>query len=289
MKRFLPVLYVLSSPALAQESREAPISDTEDAGLNSVDVDRGRLHPVLGLDLRNGDFVRGSYDDDGANLDTIAVHVQVGLVFELARKPDGNSTAWLMLRSSNGFHAPSIDGRTIPRAWYESNNLFGLAAGLAPGMTGALTYTLKASPNGVSATSHELSAALALTRRRGLGALKPGLVVSWRPKGTSGLYTQVTMEPGWTLGQADNAPELSIPVVFGAGWKGFYGFGTGNRVYGSAGLALQTPLKIGGGHWSARIEALALVRDNRLRVLGGPRAEHGVVQPYVTVALSYAR
>ncbi|WP_420139067.1 hypothetical protein [Sphingomonas sp.] len=283
----LPLLLLLSSPALAQEQRQAPISDTEDAGLNLVDVGPGRLHPLVGLDLRNGDFVRGSYDDDAASLARAPVHVQIGLVYELARKADGDATTWLMLRSSNGLHAPSADERASPRAWYESNTLVGLASRLAPGMTGALTYTVKASPNGISATTHEISGSLALSRDHGLGALKPGLVISWRPKGAGGLYTQATIEPGWSLGQADTAPTLSLPLALGAGWRGFYEPGSGDRVYASGGIALQTPLPIGGGHWSARMEALAVVRDNRLRALGGPRAEHGTFQPYVTLALSY--
>lgn len=288
MKRTLSLLCLLSTPALAQEKRQAPLSDTEDASLGSVTVGDGWLHPVIGFDLRNGDFVRGSYDDDAADLDRVPAHVQLGLVYELSRAANGDATTWLMLRSSNGFHAPIREERTSPRAWYESNNLLGLATRLAPGLTGAATYTVKTSPNGISDTTHEVSAALSLDRDAGLGALKPGFAATWRPKGGGGLYTQVTIEPGWNLGTGERAPRLSIPAAMGVGWDGFYEPGSGSRVYGSAGLALEAPLAIGGGHWSARAEALALVRDDRLRALGGKRAEHGTVEPYVTLSLSYA-
>lgn len=176
----------MSAPAFAQEKREAPISDTEDASLGFVTVGSGRLHPVIGLDVRNGDFVRGSYDDDAASLDRLPIHAQIGLVYELVRDPKGDATTWLMVRSSNGFHAPLSDETTSPRAWYESNNLVGLAARLAPGLTGAATYAIKTSPNGVSDTTHEVSAAFSLDRSGGLGSLKPGFAATWRPKGGGG-------------------------------------------------------------------------------------------------------
>lgn len=142
--------------------------------------------PVIGLDVRNGDFVRGSYDDDAASLDRLPIHAQIGLVYELVRDPKGDATTWLMVRSSNGFHAPLSDETTSPRAWYESNNLVGLAARLAPGLTGAATYAIKTSPNGVSDTTHEVSAAFSLDRSGGLGSLKPGFAATWRPKGGGG-------------------------------------------------------------------------------------------------------
>lgn len=288
MKRLIFATCFLSSHAWAQEKREAPISDTEDASLNSVEVGDSRLHPVLSVDVRNGDFVRGSYDDDAASLGRVPVHVQVGAVYELTRQAGGDATAWLEVRSSNGIHSPSVGERTSPRAWYESNNLVGLAASLAPGLKGALTYTVKTSPNGISDTTHELSAALSLDRSSGFGWLNPGVNATWRPKGGGGFYTQATIEPGWKLGEHANAIRVSIPAVLGVGWNDFYESDSGTRAYGSAGLALDVPLAIAGGHWSARAEALALVRDDRLRMLGGERADHGTVEPYVTLRLSYA-
>lgn len=288
MKYLILATCLISAPVFAQEKREAPISDTEDASLGSLAVGDGRLHPVIGLDVRNGDFVRGSYDDDAADLDRVPLHAQIGLVYELHRDSTGDAFSWLMLRSSNGFHAPVSDEPTSPRAWYESNNLVGLAARLAPGLTGAATYTLKASPNGVSDTTHEVSAVFSLDRDAGLGLLKPGFAATWRPKGGGGFYTQATIEPGWDLNAAENALHLSIPAALGVGWDSFYETGSGNRIYGSAGLAVEAPLAIGEGHWSARAEALAVVRDNRLRALGGDRADHGTVEPYVTLSVSYA-
>lgn len=283
------LLFMLAAatPAAAQQ-REAPIADTEDASLGSQAVGLGRLHVIAGLDVRNADFVRGSFDDDPVSLEQVPVHVQVGLVYELARDGDGDATRWLMLRTSNGFHAPTDDERTSPRSWYESNNLVGIAERLAPGLIGATTYAIKTSPNGIAGTSHEVSGVLSFARDRGLGALNPGFAATWRPKGGSGFYTQVSVEPGWSLGSSDDALRLSIPSVVGAGWAGFYERGSDNRVYGSTGLALQLPLAIGGGHWNARAEALVLVRDDRLRRLGGPSADTATAVPYVTIALAYA-
>lgn len=102
-----------------------PTIDTEDASLGSASVGDARVHPMIAIDVRNGDFVRGSYDDDAADLDRVPVHLQLGLGFELSRGAQGQPDAWLFLRSSNGFHAPVAEENS-PRAWYESNNVAGL-------------------------------------------------------------------------------------------------------------------------------------------------------------------
>lgn len=251
-------------------------------------VGEGRLHPVLTLDARNGDFARGDYDDDSADLDRIPVHAQLGLVWEAQHNAEGKPTLWLELRSSNGFHAPAADERTSPRAWYESNNLVGVVAQLAEGLNGALTYTIKASPNGVSDTTHELSISGSYKKDSGLGMLRPGFAVTWRPKGGGGVYTQATIEPGWSLGTGNDAPRLSFPAALGVGWDSFYDPGSGSRLFGSVGAALEHPFTIGSAHLSARAEALALIRDNRLRRLGGPTADHRSVRPYVTLSVTYA-
>jgi len=273
------------SPAAAKDDpRTVPISDTEDAGLDSQSVGAGRLHPVLGLDVRNGDFVRGTYDDDGAGLDRVPVHVQLGLVYELVRDGD-TANAWLEVRSSNGFHAPGADETASPRAWYESNNLVGIATRLSSGLTGAITYAIKTSPNGVSDTTHELSGALALEGTSGLAALNPGFAATWRPKGGGGLYTQATIEPGIDLGRADR---LSAPAAFGVGWGGFYERGSGTRMFGRVGLAYKHPFRIGEAHLAVRAEASALFRDDRLRQLDAPMASPHTIRPFGTIAVSYA-
>jgi len=284
----LALLGCLSQAASAQK-REAPIADTEDASLSSITVGDGRLHVAATLDVRNADFVRGSFDDDPASLEQVPVHVQVGLVYDLVRAADGKATAWLMARSSNGFHAPTDEERRSPRSWYESNNLVGAALRLGPGLTGGVTYAIKASPNGIADTSHEVSGTVSLNGDTGFASLSPGGVATWRPKGGSGLYTQATLEPGWDLGGGGEAPRLSVPAAIGIGWGGFYEPGSGSRVFGSIGAAMTMPvLRATVRGLSARAEALALIRDDRLRRLGGPRADTGTVVPYLTLALSYA-
>ena len=279
---------VCISTARAQGERKAPVSDVEDARLSTVRVGEGRLHPVLGVDVRNGDFVRGVYDDDAAGLRRVPLHVQVGLAVELTRDAGGMPTSWLLARSSNGFHRPSDAERSGPRAWYESNNAIGAAARLGDGVDAAATYTVKTSPNDVSKTTHEMSVAVSMDRESGFGSLKPGFVATWRPKGGSGFYTQASLEPEWRVDVTGAESRLSLPVVVGVGWKGFYEPGSRQRVFGSAGLALETPLPLGDGRrWAIRLETVALVRDAQLRALGGPRADHATVVPYATLSLSY--
>ena len=282
---FLATLLLVPAAAGAQT---IPTVDTEDASLGSLAVGRGRLHPILGVDLRNGDFARGGYDDDAANLDRLPVHVQLGLAFDLHRDASGEADWWLVGSSSNGFHAPSPDERTRPRAWYESNNLVALVGKPARGLTVGAAYTIKTSPNGVAGTSHEASLTAAFEGTRGIGLLHPGAAVTVRPKGDGGVFTQVSIEPEVALRSGDDAPSLSLPVIAGVGWSGFYGPGTGDVAYGSAGVAYSHPFVIGNGHWRLRAEALAVVRDPTLRRLGSLDAETSRVVPLATVALTFS-
>jgi len=272
----------------AAGAQTIPTVDTEDASLGSLDAGRGRLHSVVGVDLRNGDFARGGYDDDAANLDRLPVHVQFGLAWDLHRDTEGTADWWLVGSSSNGFHAASRDERTRPRAWYESNNLVALVGKPMRGLTVGAAYTIKTSPNGVAGTSHEASLTAAFDGDGAIGALHPGAAVTVRPKGDNGVFTQVSIEPEVALRSGDAAPTLSLPVIAGVGWGGFYGAGTGDVAYGSAGVAYSHPFRLGGGHWRLRAEALAVVRDPTLRRIGSLDAETARVVPLATIALTFA-
>lgn len=282
---FLMLAPLVPAGAMGQT---VPTIDTEDATLGSQPVRPGGwLHPALGVDLRNGDFARGDYDDDAANLDRLPVHVQIGAAADLHRASDGSADAWLVVRSSNGFHAPS-PGDTGPRAWYESNNLVALVATPAHGLRAAAVYTIKTSPNGVSGTTNEASLSLAYAGKRGLGRFKPTFAVTTRTKGTHGLYTQLGIEPSLPLGRGDDVAKLGIPAEVGVGWAGFYHAGSGDRLFANTGLSLAKPFRAGGLRWQARAQMLALIRDDRLRRLSGPDGETGTVVPLGTLALSLA-
>ncbi|WP_323149197.1 hypothetical protein [Pseudomonas oryzihabitans] len=268
--------------------RSVPSLDSEDAALSSVAVSEtsGRFHPQLGVDARNGDFSRGNYDDDAASLDRIPLHVQAGFALDLHQGADGAADAWLVFSSSNGFHTPSADEQVTPRRWYESNNLLGLVVSPAEGLRVGFVYTVKSSPNDVAATTQEASLTLAYQAESGLGAWRPGLAVTTRTQGDSGLYTQGSLEPGMDL--TANGLRLSFPSALGVGWNGFYGPDSGDRLYARTGLALEQPFRWGETHWSARAEALALYRDGALRDLSGPEGETDSVVPQVTLSLSMA-
>jgi hypothetical protein len=246
----------------------------------------GRFHPQLGVDARNGDFSRGNYDDDAASLDRIPLHVQAGFALDLHQGADGAADAWLVFSSSNGFHTPSADERVSPRRWYESNNLLGLVVSPAEGLRVGFVYTVKSSPNDVAATTQEASLTLAYQAESGLGAWRPGLAVTTRTQGDSGLYTQGSLEPGMDL--TANGLRLSFPSALGVGWNDFYGPDSGDRLYARTGLALEQPFRWGETRWSARAEALALYRDGALRDLSGPEGETDGVVPQVTLSLSMA-
>ncbi|KTT14087.1 hypothetical protein NS2R_01475 [Pseudomonas oryzihabitans] len=279
---------LLSAGATSAESRSVPSIETEDATLSSVDVSEtsGRFHPQLGLDVRNGDFSRGNYDDDAASLDRIPLHAQVGFALDLHQAPAGATDAWLVFSSSNGFHTPSSDERVSPRRWYESNNLLGLVVSPAAGLRVGFVYTVKTSPNDVAATTQEASLTLAYQADSGLGAWRPGLAVTTRTQGDGGLYTQGSLEPGLDL--SPTGLRLSFPSALGVGWNGFYGPDSGDRLYARTGLALEQPFRWGETRWSARAEALALYRDGALRELSGPEGETDGVVPQVTLSLSMA-
>ncbi|MDR6233662.1 hypothetical protein [Pseudomonas oryzihabitans] len=279
---------LLPAVAANADARSVPSIESEDASLGSVDVSEasGRFHPQLGLDVRNGDFSRGNYDDDAANLDRIPLHAQVGFALDLHQAPGGATDAWLVFSSSNGFHTPSHDERVSPRRWYESNNLLGLVVSPMAGLRVGFVYTVKTSPNDVAATTQEASLALAYQADSGLGAWRPGLAVTTRTQGDGGLYTQGSLEPGLDL--SPNGLRLSFPSALGVGWNGFYGPDSGDRLYARTGLALEQPFRWGETRWSARAEALALYRDGALRELSGPEGETDSLVPQVTLSLSMA-
>jgi hypothetical protein len=281
-------LALLMAVPLPSDAQQVPTIDTEDASLGSMSVGSGRVHPSLALDVRNGDFARGNYDDDAAGLDRLPVHLQLGFAAELHRNAQDEADVFLVINSSNGVHAPVSAERTAPRAWYESNNAIALVASPAKDLHTGVVYTIKASPNGVSSTTHEMSLTSTLGGESALGALSPTAVVTWRPKGGGGLFTQVGIEPSVPLTQRDDGPAISFPALAGIGWDDFYEAGTGDVTYASIGAAYSHPFEAGGAKWQFRAEALAVVRSDTLRHLGGPEAEHDTVVPFATVRLRLA-
>jgi hypothetical protein len=157
--KLVAVAVAVSSPAVAEQ---VPTIDTEDASLGSAPVGSGHVHPSLALDVRNGDFARGNFDDDAADLDRLPVHIQLGLAAELHRNAEDEADVFLVLNSSNGVHAPVAADRASPRAWYESNNAVALVVSPATNLQTGIVYTIKTSPNGVSPTTHEMSLTSAL-------------------------------------------------------------------------------------------------------------------------------
>jgi hypothetical protein len=267
-------------------AQTVPTIDTEDAELGTLEVGKGRFHPSFSVDVRNGDFARGSYDDDAANLDRLPVHAQFGFAYELNHGADGKANVWIIASSSNGFHAPASYERDHLRAWYESNNLLGVVITPTKGLTAGVAYTIKTSPNGVAGTSHEASATVAYEAKQGVGVLHPSFAMTLRPKGGHGVFTQLGIEPGFDLSSSDSAPTLSFPVKLGVGWKGFYEAGTGTVAYGSAGVGIARPLLIGSIHMRAHAEALGVWRDRTLGHLGSADAETGHVVPLITIGVS---
>ena len=279
-------LLTLAAPSIGATT--VPTIDTEDASLGSQDAGDAAFHPIFGVDVRNGDFSRGSYDDDAANLRRVPVHAQLGFAWGLHHNVGGAADAWLVGTTSNGFHTPSAAEPSSPRAWYESNNLLGIVVEPVNGLRAGVVYTIKTSPNGVDATTHEASLTVAYERKRGLGALHPSFAATVRPRGGHGVFTQIGIEPGFDLSSAKRPVRISVPLLFGVGWRGFYEAGTQNVKYGSAGLAVSQPFALGATNWTLRAQALAVTRDRTLRRLGDADAETSAVIPLVTIGVSGA-
>lgn len=273
------------SPADAQS---VPFSDTEDASLGELSVGDGSWHPIGRLNLRNGDYARGGYDDDSSNLNRVPVHVELGLVYDLKNATAEAGSMWLEFHSSNGFHAPSDQETRNLRSWYESNNLVGFVYAPVRGLRAGLSYTVKTSPNDVAATSHEASVVLSYQSDRGLGWLHPNVVGTIRPRGGQGLYTQLSIEPEWKLGEANGAPSISLPVLVGIGWGGFYKAGSHTIGYRSVGLAVTQPFMVGSARASLHGEIGTLVRDRMLARLDGDDANRATVVPIGQITLSFA-
>lgn len=274
-----------AAPAAAQT---IPFVDTEDATLSEIDVREGAVHPVISFDVRNGDYARGAYDDDDAGLGRVPVHLSIGGALVLRRGQGGAGDLFLVGQSSNGFHAPRADERASPRAWYESNSIVGLAWRPAAGLTAALAYAIKASPNGIASTTHEASATFLYTGDDAIGWLKPRFAVTRRTRGQGGFYTIGGIAPSFALTAREDGPTLAVPVMGGVGWHGFYAADSGDRAYASGGLSLAQPVRIGGAKATVQAEILALVRDDRLRRLDAPAGTTATVVPHATLSLALA-
>ncbi len=285
--RFAAPLLALAAPAAAADT--VPFADTEDATLSAVAVGPGDVHAIAGTDLRNGDYARGSLDDeDDAGLGRVPVHVAIGGAIVLRRDAAGAGTLFLIGQSSNGIHAPRRNERAAPRAWYESNTIAGLAWRPVAGLTGAALYTIKASPNGIAATTHEASLSAAYDGADAAGSLHPRLAVTRRTQGTGGLYTIAGIAPEWRLAAGDDAPTVTLPLTAGIGWGGFYAAGSGTRAYASAGIALARPVRLAGARATVQAEVLALVRDDPLRRLDAPAGTTAAIVPLATLSCRMA-
>ena len=108
MAAILLAIVAVAGPASGQS---IPFADTEDATLSEIDVeDRGRnWHPVVTLDIRNGDYARGALDDDDAALDRVPVHVAFGGALVLRRGRDGSGDLFLIGQSSIDCLLPRAD------------------------------------------------------------------------------------------------------------------------------------------------------------------------------------
>lgn len=268
---------ILAAPATAQR-QDVPTIDTEDATLGNAEVGRGGFRPILTLDVRNGDYARGAYDDDASDLSRVPIHISLAFAGVVARDAAGEGSLFVIGQATNGFHAPTPDERVRPRSWYESNSILALAWRPRDGVTTAVAYAIKTSPNGVSATTHEVSVAAHYARDDAIGWWKPRATVTARTKGDRGVFTTMGVAPSWEIA----AGELSLPVAIGVGWGGFYARGSGDRSYGSAGAAFEMPV---GDGLAVRAEVLALVRDGCLRRLDAPRGTTAAVVPLATIAL----
>ncbi|WP_298813857.1 hypothetical protein [uncultured Sphingomonas sp.] len=281
----LAAAMVAAPPAAAQS---IPFADTEDATLSEIEVDDADFHPVVSVDLRNGDYARGALDDDDAGLGRVPLHVALGGAAAIHRRADGRANVFLIGQSSNGFHAPADDERARPRAWYESNNLLGLAWRPVDGLNAAATYTIKISPNGVAPTTHEASLTVLYSADDGLGRLKPRAAVTRRTRGDGGFYTIAGIAPSFDLSERERGPSISLPVTIGIGWRGFYAAGSGDRLFGSAGVSLARPMRLGRANATLQAEMLGLLRDDRLRRLDAPGGTTATIVPYATVSFSVA-
>ncbi len=269
-------------------AQTVPFIDTEDATLSEVDVGDGTVHPIVTVDVRNGDYARGAYDDDDAGLARVPVHISVGGAAVLTRRADGQGALFLVGQSSNGFHAARADERSRPRSWYESNTIFGLAWRPVDGLSAAAAYAIKASPNGLASTTHEASLTILYTGDNAVGFLAPRFAATKRTKGEGGFYTIAGIAPAFALTRAKDGPTLTVPVSAGVGWRGFYAADSGDRVYGSAGAAVTQPVKIAGAAASLQGEILAVVRDHHLARLDAPGGTTADVVPLATLSITMA-
>ena len=238
----------------------------------------GKLHVTGEVGMETAGFFRGVFDDVPENLDAVEIGPTLRLTLELpsagvVREPS------LTVGSGNNFWTDDVlptDDDSLDD-WFESDNFVGLAAGLGEDWQAALTYTHYGSPNDVSPTAEEVAVA---AKYAGLShggvALAPQLKAAFPVDEGEGLFLQLSAAPalpGSRLFGTDVS--LSLPLTVGLGVADYYGPGTDEAAYLSAGAALSLPLPLPPhyGSWAVGASASLLWREDDLADADPPVAD----------------
>ncbi|MEJ8629215.1 hypothetical protein P0F65_03910 [Sphingomonas sp. I4] len=118
-----------------------------------------------------------------------------------------------------------------------------------------------------------------------LGELGPNVAITRRTQGDGGVFTLASLSPSQALGKGGRGGEAVAAAGAGHGMGRLYGPGSGDRAYGSVGMALSQPLRLGGAKATLRAEMLALIRDGALAAAEAPAATTDRVVPLATLSL----
>lgn len=276
---------VAREPAAA--APEAPDAAAEDADAEDADEGGPEREVTVGVDVASAYYDRGFLIEAEAFVvqPWVAVDVPLlvctGVVDDLRFVADG----WASLHDG----ASGLDGAPhAPRAFYEGDVWFGVAAHVRERFDLRVDYQLSWSPNGSFERFEELALQLTYDDEEAFAArggrfrgFAPRAILAFETRGQNdegrhlGRYLELGVEPRWSFcGEDEPALELSLPARVGLSVGDYYEDDAGDDEtfgYVEAGVRLA----VGLGRLSCRLDDVTLIGTVGGIWLGDHAAEAG--------------
>lgn len=251
----------------------------------------GRISLGAGVDFATAYYFRGIIQED----EGFIAQPYADATFNLYDGGQGFNNFGVTLGIWNSFHDEQTSASGDPQSWYEADLYGGVALGFLDFFELSSTYTAYTSPNGAFTDVHELAFGLSFDDSKFLGAfaLSPYIVLAFEIDGQAdggsdeGVYLELGIEPGFTLGEGGNYPvAFSFPLKVGLSLDDYYEerrpdgtFSDETFGYFDGGIAVSIPLAFipesfgswevsAAGHFLVFGDTLEAINDDDFEALG---------------------
>jgi hypothetical protein len=241
----------------------------------------GRISLGAGTDFATAYYFRGIIQED----EGFIAQPYADATFNLYDKGEGFNSLGVTLGIWNSFHDEQTGAAGDPKSWYEADLYGGITLGFLDFFELSSTYTAYTSPNGAFTDVHELALGLSFDDSKFLGAfaLSPYLALAFEIDGQAdggsneGVYLELGIEPGFTLGEGGSYPvAVSFPLKVGLSLDDYYEDpNTGSDEtfgYFDGGIAVSTPLAFipeSFGSWEVSAAGHFLALGDSLETING--------------------